>query len=754
MRLARLWRAVLLLCFLIMALSLTFSQVPPADAASYAFANPLGINVPVQGAANPYPSLINVTNATGVITDINVTLSGINHYFPDDFDIVLRAPGGRAVLLMSDSCGANLMLGVNLIFDDEAPAFLSNSGACFSGSYKPTNYDDIANTLPAPAPNSYSFALSHFDGINPNGVWELFVFDDQVSSSNLGAIASGWSLTLSTTIVIPQSGIAAPYPSRRTYTGITGAISDLNLRLIGLTHGLPDDLDLMLVSPFGRKVMFMSDACGGTALINVTLTINDEAAAALPNAGPCTTAEYRPGNYLSEGGENMPTPAPLGPYFGTLGAFDGFSPNGTWSLYIRDDQGSFSGTISDWELIIATTPTPPNLIQNSEFNTAFIGDANGNWGVDGSITYQFNSGIFEFYRNGPSAAVLQRTGTAIPSGGAMYASMQFGNSSAVRKRVTVLITDISFNDITFCSFWIPPGAPMRTYYMTTHTTQAWSNAMISFYAATDDNAPWLRLDKVTLQHFPTFIRAETLCIDPLTPPSTGTFSSANLLANPNFTNPTIAPWTTFGTGVFGLSGGVFEFLSTGSPAAVVEQVASVSTGIGAPLEATFLLGNSTSVRQRVTVLLRSEDFSDLQACVFWLPPGAGLQPYMIRTWATAAWNKTAISIYSSTVNAPGTVGRVRLDNVFYRQRYDLNVNGTECYTPGSLVDNSTEWVAELLTDEVLAEMQPTLEPTATLSFEPPIGELTPLPPENPVDVLPTMTPTPEFNSPGEGSVGE
>ncbi|PJF24785.1 MAG: hypothetical protein CUN53_16085, partial [Phototrophicales bacterium] len=295
-----------------------------------------------------------------------------------------------------------------------------------------------------------------------------------------------------------------------------------------------------------------------------------------------------------------------------------------------------------------------------------------------------------------------------------------------RKRAAILLHDADFSDLAFCTFWIPPNAPMRTFTIATHTTRAWTNATFSLYASDNDNLPWLRFDNASLQYFPTFNRAETLCIDPLAPPSTGTFSSANLVSNPNFNTFPIAPWTTFGSLTWQWASGVFEFYSTASPAGLVEQNTPTATPIGSALEASFLLGNSSSERKRVTVVIRRADWTDLQACTFWLPPNSPLQPYLMRTFAGSAWNATSITFYASTITA---LGWTRLDNVFLRQRYDLNVHGTECYEPGSLVDNSTEWMLELLTEDVVRDMLPELMPTATPGMQPyvPDGALPEIP---------------------------
>src|SRR6186713_1328801 len=55
--------------------------------------------------ASPYPSTVLVTNYVGAISRVTVTLSGITHGYPDDIDVVLRAPNGEQVKLLSDVGG-------------------------------------------------------------------------------------------------------------------------------------------------------------------------------------------------------------------------------------------------------------------------------------------------------------------------------------------------------------------------------------------------------------------------------------------------------------------------------------------------------------------------------------------------------------------------------------------------------------------------------------------------------------------------
>ena len=44
---------------------------------------------------------------------------------------------------------------------------------------------------------------------------------------------------------------------------------------------------------------------------------------------------------------------------GSLAAFDGMDPNGTWTLFIADESAGNAGALNGWSLDIATVPEPP-----------------------------------------------------------------------------------------------------------------------------------------------------------------------------------------------------------------------------------------------------------------------------------------------------------------------------------------------------------------------------------------------------------
>ncbi len=166
-------------------------------------------------------------------------------------------------------------------------------------------------------------------------------------------------------ISIPASGtagIASPYPSTIDVSGLTGTITDLNVMISGLSHTFPDDIDILLVGPGGEKLILMSDAGGPHDVSNITLTFDDQAGAFLPNGDSLVTGTFKPTNYVGNGGPTdiFPAPAPVGPYDSLLSVFNGLNPNGTWSLFVVDDQGADAGQIANgWSLDIATAIPEP-----------------------------------------------------------------------------------------------------------------------------------------------------------------------------------------------------------------------------------------------------------------------------------------------------------------------------------------------------------------------------------------------------------
>jgi hypothetical protein len=181
------------------------SSLPPAP---QTFTSNVNTHIPAgggtSGIASPYPNSIAVSGLlTSGVTVGSVTITGFSHTLPDDVDIVLVAPNGQSVILMSDAGGNLPATGQTFTFSDAAAANLFDAAFNPSGTYKPTNYgagDNWPNPGPLGAPSSTSLASINS---NPNGNWNLFIVDD--NTNEVGFIAT-WSLTLN----IPQRVIFSP----------------------------------------------------------------------------------------------------------------------------------------------------------------------------------------------------------------------------------------------------------------------------------------------------------------------------------------------------------------------------------------------------------------------------------------------------------------------------------------------------------------------------------------------------------------
>ncbi|MCX6876509.1 MAG: choice-of-anchor D domain-containing protein, partial [Verrucomicrobia bacterium] len=153
-------------------------------------------------------------------------------------------------------------------------------------------------------------------------------------------------------LTIPASGLsgeASPYPSTIAVSGVMGGVSALRVKLNGVSHTYPADLDLFLVSPSGRVCALMSDAGGSFPLTNLDLAFADAAASAIPAASAITAGSYRPANY--EPGEALP-PGGIGLIGTNLLALVAEDVNGIWKLFACEGHPDRDGgSITSWSLV-------------------------------------------------------------------------------------------------------------------------------------------------------------------------------------------------------------------------------------------------------------------------------------------------------------------------------------------------------------------------------------------------------------------
>jgi subtilisin-like proprotein convertase family protein len=150
-------------------------------------------------------------------------------------------------------------------------------------------------------------------------------------------------------VVIYDNTTADPYPAAIQVSGFKkGKVIDVNVVLRGLNHGFPDHIDAVLMAPSGAAAVLMSDAGGSADAASLTLTLDDEAAAALPDGSGLATGAYKPGNY---GAADTYPSLGTSPTAAILSLLDGGNPNGEWRLYVVDDAATNVGAFSGgWDL--------------------------------------------------------------------------------------------------------------------------------------------------------------------------------------------------------------------------------------------------------------------------------------------------------------------------------------------------------------------------------------------------------------------
>lgn len=182
-------------------------------------------------------------------------------------------------------------------------------------------------------------------------------------------VAGATTYNNDTPIIIPEQGMASPYPSTITVSGTAGPITDVNVGLDGFFHSFPDSVSIVLVAPTGQALLLLDCVGGGPDSPAVFLTLDDPPAGQLPDNSPLTTGTFRPTSHCPSTSP-FPAPGPLmtyanpGPGAGGgatfASTFNGLSAIGTWELYVHDAAGGSDGSIpGGWSLDVKPDVTPP-----------------------------------------------------------------------------------------------------------------------------------------------------------------------------------------------------------------------------------------------------------------------------------------------------------------------------------------------------------------------------------------------------------
>jgi uncharacterized repeat protein (TIGR01451 family) len=186
---------------------------------------PQYIPYPDEGPASPYPSTIEVSNVTGYVSKVTVTVSNLHHTYPNDIGMLLVGPVTNAALMDAAVNYSSPVTGITLTFDSTAPNVLPSEGDLTSGTFAPADYNprDVFTNAPAPP---YNTNLMMFNNLPPNGSWSLYAHDDVLGDS--GGISNGWAVTITSIIPVdPINSLTASILPASSQVVLGGSVSYL-----------------------------------------------------------------------------------------------------------------------------------------------------------------------------------------------------------------------------------------------------------------------------------------------------------------------------------------------------------------------------------------------------------------------------------------------------------------------------------------------------------------------------------------------
>ena len=313
---------------------------------------------------------INVASGAGVApgcsTNVQVEFSSAG-LKPGRYD-------GQIVLNCNDPASPQLLIPVSMtVVSNQAPVITSPpaSQTVVTGSDLVLQVEAFGD-----APLSYTWlrqgarlaATDRASGLASNiltlanvqpgdaGLYSVIVSNRSGSAASAAAlvnvlVAPSFARDNSNAIHILDNAVASPYPSRLTVSGLQGTLSRVAVTLRGFSHGWPRDTGLLLAGPQGQKVILLSEAGGGQAVENATLTFED-GMPPLPQDDPILSGVYGPSGY--DATLAFPAPAPAGAAAQALSVFRGTDPNGVWSLYALDGEEGEEGLVAGgWSLALS-----------------------------------------------------------------------------------------------------------------------------------------------------------------------------------------------------------------------------------------------------------------------------------------------------------------------------------------------------------------------------------------------------------------
>lgn len=152
----------------------------------------------------------------------------------------------------------------------------------------------------------------------------------------------------------------AHYPSAIQIDDLPGTITGVSVTIQDIKSTFPGDLDIVLVAPDGHATTLVSDVGGTSDVDGADLTFLDSAGTSLPKNGALETGIFKPTNYDgNDAGGPINDFVPVGSFnikpAATLAELNGGDPNGSWKLFVTDDQTGDVSQIGGWVLSVNTS---------------------------------------------------------------------------------------------------------------------------------------------------------------------------------------------------------------------------------------------------------------------------------------------------------------------------------------------------------------------------------------------------------------
>ena len=208
------------LLFLLVFLSASSFELK-AQYAEQTFDNTDNMQVQDNGPASTYPSITTVSGLPTNLAYIRVTFNQLNHpWSTSQFDILLEAPNGERIVLLSDAdpelSGDNLAV---LHIDADANTYVIPGEFHVLHPFSlPTNIGAVDIYPVIDTIDQANPTFDNLQNINPNGDWKLYVRDDSADFG--GASLGSWSLTIgANTMAVCNRPVGLPlldYVNRNT----------------------------------------------------------------------------------------------------------------------------------------------------------------------------------------------------------------------------------------------------------------------------------------------------------------------------------------------------------------------------------------------------------------------------------------------------------------------------------------------------------------------------------------------------------